>query len=134
MSPEVVHRKISRMLKYMDDLIPYKESSYDSFLLDHYKVERLLELLVMTASDIAFHLLSKENEPPPVSYRSAFLRLGELGIIDDEISKNLALGAGLRNILVHDYEEIDYPLLHKSIPTIIHDIRDFMDAVINKIK
>lgn len=131
MSPEVVHRKLSRMLKYMDDLLPYKEASYDEFLSNHYKMERLVELLVMTASDIAFHLLSKQNEPPPVSYRAAFLRLGELEIIDAETSKHLALGAGLRNILVHDYEEIDYSLLHKSIPTIIRDMQKFMDTVIN---
>lgn len=131
MSPEVVHRKLSSMLKYMDDLLPYKEASYDEFLSNHYKMERLIELLVMTASDIAFHLLSKQNEPPPVSYRAAFLRLGELEIIDAETSKSLALGAGLRNILVHDYEEIDYSLLHESIPTIIRDIRKFMDTVIN---
>ena len=132
MSPEIVHRKLSRMLKYMDDLLPYKEASYDAFLSDHYKVERLIELLVMTASDIAFHLLSLQKEPPPVSYRAAFIRLGELGIIDSETSRNLALGAGLRNILVHDYEEIDYRLLHKSIPTVIRDIRQFMDVVIIK--
>jgi len=131
MSPEVVNRKISRMLKYLEELIPYKESSYDEFLPDHYKVERLIELLVMTASDIAFHLLSLKNEPPPASYRSAFLRLGELEIIDAEISQNLALGAGLRNILVHDYEDIDYKLLHSSIPTIIRDVRRFMDALID---
>jgi len=132
MSPEVVSRKISRMLKYLEDLLPYKNSSYDEFLADHYTVERLIELLVMTASDIAFHLLSLENEPPPASYRSAFMRLGELKIIDAEISQSLALGAGLRNILVHDYEEIDYRLLHSSIPAIIRDLRRFMDAVNKK--
>ena len=133
MSPEVIHRKLSRMLKYMDALLPYEKASYDEFLSDHYKIERLIELLLMTASDISFHLLSKQDEPPPVSYRAAFLRLGELEIIDTETSKSLALGAGLRNILVHEYEEIDYGLLHKSIPAIIRDIRKFMDTVVNRI-
>jgi uncharacterized protein YutE (UPF0331/DUF86 family) len=132
MSPEVISRKITRMLTYMEDLIPYRELSYDAFLADHYKVERLVELLVMAASDIAFHLLANANEPPPVSYRSAFLRLGELEIIDAETSSSLALGAGLRNILVHDYEDIDYKLLHNSIPTIIRDIHRFMDAVVKE--
>jgi uncharacterized protein YutE (UPF0331/DUF86 family) len=115
----------------MEDLLPYKEVSYDAFLSDHYKVERLIELLIMAASDIAFHLLSQQKEPPPASYRSAFIRLGELGIVDPETSQNLALGAGLRNILVHEYEEIDYKLLHKSIPTIIRDVRQFMKAVVS---
>ena len=134
MSPEVVHRKISKMIKYLDDLLPYKESSFDQFVVDHYKVERLIELLVMTASDIAFHLLSKQSEPPPSSYRAGFQRLGELKILDPKITEQMALGAGLRNILAHDYEDIDYNLLHESIPAIIHDIRQFMNAVIEKIQ
>ncbi len=129
MSPEVTNRKLSNMLQYMDDLLPYKDTSYEAFLADHYKVERLIELLIMAASDIAFHLISRKGDPPPVSYRAAFIRLGELGILDKKTAGSLALGAGLRNLLVHEYEEIDLPLLHKSIPTIIRDISLFMDIV-----
>jgi uncharacterized protein YutE (UPF0331/DUF86 family) len=49
------------------------------------------------------------------------LRAGEIGIISRQLSENLALGAGLRNILVHEYEAIDYRLLYKSIPLAIRD-------------
>jgi uncharacterized protein YutE (UPF0331/DUF86 family) len=131
MSPEIIHRKLSNMINYLEDLLPYQNVSYETFYSDHYKIERLIELLVMTASDIAFHLLSQQKEPPPASYRAAFIRLGELEILDTETSQNLALGAGLRNILVHDYEEIDYQLLHKSILLIIRDIRRFVDIISN---
>ena len=34
---------------------------------------------------------------------------------------NLSLSAGLRNILVHEYEEIDYSVLHNSIPAALRD-------------
>ena len=128
MSPEVIVRKISKMMQYLGDLLPYRESKFESFLKDRYKVERIIELLVMTASDISFHLLSNRGEPAPGSYRAAFLRLGEMEIISGELSRDLALGAGLRNILVHDYEEIDYPLLHSSIPQIIDDMTKFIEA------
>jgi uncharacterized protein YutE (UPF0331/DUF86 family) len=121
------------MMTYIEELLPYRETSYDAFLSDHYKVERLIELLVMAASDIAFHLLSLQNEAPPASYREAFIRIGELEIIDNDNSRRLALGAGLRNILVHDYEEIDYELLHQSIPMIIDDLRHFMKSVAEKL-
>lgn len=62
----------------------------------------------------------------PSSYKAAFLRAGEIGIISKELSKSLALGAGLRNILVREYEEINYSLIHKSIPIAIRDFTAFI--------
>lgn len=126
MSPDVVNKKLVSMTIYLNDLLPYKDISFDEFMKKHYEIERLLELLVMTASDIVFHLISAKGEPIPSSYKAAFLRAGEMGIISEELSKSLALGAGLRNILVHEYEEIDYRLVHKSIPIAIRDFTAFI--------
>jgi uncharacterized protein YutE (UPF0331/DUF86 family) len=129
MSPEVVAKKLSAMTQYLKDLLPYKEVSFDDFMQRHYEIERIIELLIMTASDIVFHLLVQKGEQPPATYKSAFLRAGEGGIIDKELSNNLAKGAGLRNILVHEYEEIDYQLLHKSISIVINDFTSFIDEL-----
>ena len=126
MSPDVVRKKLVSITKYLKDLTPYKKISYDKFMEKHYEIERLLELVVMTASDILFHLISAKGEEPPASYKAAFLKAGEMGIISKKLSKSLALGAGLRNILVHEYEEIDYRLVHKSIPITIRDLTAFI--------
>ena len=131
MSPEIVIKKLSVMTQYLKDLLPYKDASYDEFMQRHYEVERIIELLIMTASDIVFHLLVQKGEQPPSTYKSAFLRAGEIGIIDKKLGNNLAKGAGLRNILVHEYEEIDYQLLHKSISIVIKDFTSFIDELSN---
>ena len=129
MSPEVIARKLIRLAQYLRHIDPYRDADYREFITDHYKVERLLELLLMTASDIVFHLLSMKGEPAPGSYRAAFLRAGEMGVLTQTLSTHLALGAGLRNILVHEYEEIDYELLHRSIPQILDDLALFIEEV-----
>ena len=121
MSPEVVKKKLESITQYINDLSPNKKISFNEFMQKHYEIERILELLIMTASDIVFHLIADKGEPVPASYKAAFLRAGELGIIKKKLSKNLALSAGLRNILVHEYEEIDYKIVHKSIPSAIKD-------------
>lgn len=126
MSPDVVKKKLISMTTYLNDLLPYKDISFDEFMKKHYEIERLLELLVMTASDIIFHLISANGETVPASYKAAFLKAGEMGIISKELSKSLALGAGLKKILVHEYEEIDYSLVHKSIPSSIRDFTAFI--------
>ncbi len=129
MSPEVVVRKLSRLSFYLKDLLPYRDVTFEQFMADHYKVERLLELLLGTASDVVFHLLSMRGEAPPGSYRAAFLRCGEVGIVRDALARNLALGAGLRNILVHEYEEIDYQILYQSIGQMVDDFTSFIDEI-----
>ena len=129
MSPEVIFRKLAAMGRYLEDLSTHRHDSFAQFMAEHYKIERLIELLVMCASDIAFHVLSLKGELPPGSYRAAFLRLGEMSVLEAQLSKNLALGAGLRNILAHEYEEIDYRLLHKSIGRILDDMGRFAEAV-----
>ena len=114
MSPEVVKKKLESITQYLNDLLPNKKISFNEFMQKHYEIERILELLIMTASDIVFHLITDRGEPVPASYKAAFLRAGELGIINNKLSKSLALSAGLRNILVHEYEEIDYKMFGMS--------------------
>jgi hypothetical protein len=113
-------------------LIQELESIFDNQQIDLTVITKNTDPLLLFEIFSIGRLLFESVDGLPGSYRAAFLRLGEIGIIKDEISQNLALGAGLRNILVHDYEEIDYKVLHKSIPAIIRDISQFMDAVISK--
>lgn len=129
MSSEVISKKLVSVSKYLNDLLPYRDITFEIFMEKHYEIERILELLIMTASDIIFHILSVQGEPMPISYRTAFLRAGEIGIISKDLSESLALSAGLRNILVHEYEEIDYKILYKSIPIAIKDYTSFMDEI-----
>lgn len=126
MSPEVVKKKLESITNYLNDLLPYKKITFDEFMQKHYEIERILELLVMTASDIVFHMISDKGEPSPASYKAAFLRAGELKIISKKLSENLALSAGLRNILVHEYEALDYKIVHKSIPSAVRDFTAFI--------
>jgi uncharacterized protein YutE (UPF0331/DUF86 family) len=121
MSPDVLKRKLSAIANYLQDLRRHEGITFDEFMAHHYEIERILELLIMNASDIIMHLLSSKGEAPPSTYRSSFLRAGELGIISIELSRNLSLSAGLRNILVHEYEEIDYSVLYRSIPSALRD-------------
>jgi uncharacterized protein YutE (UPF0331/DUF86 family) len=130
MSPEVVKKKLESITNYLNDLLPYKKITFDEFMQKHYEIERILELLIMTASDIVFHLISDIGEPAPASYKAAFLRAGELKIISKKLSKNLALSAGLRNILVHEYEAIDYKIVYKSIPSAVRDFTAFIKELL----
>ncbi len=128
MSPEVRKRKLQKLIQYLNDLKKHEGSSFDTFMKNHYEVERILELLIETSSDLIFHELSKKVSTPD-SYREAFIAAGKENIIPKALAGRLALACGMRNILVHEYEEIDYKLVHKSIKTALHDFADFIKAL-----
>ena len=84
MSPEVVNRKLAFITTYLKDIKPYEAISFEEFMRKHYEIERLIELLLISASDIIFHLISR-GEPPLLQGR--FFKAGEIGIISRELSK-----------------------------------------------
>lgn len=131
MSPEILARKLTLITEYMQDLQKFHYDDYTDYLRNHYAIERLIEVLVMAAVDILFHLYSLRDEPPPVSYSAAFLRAGELGIIDADLASQLARAAGMRNLLVHGYEKIDQKIIYNSLPLLIRDMGLFVAALAN---
>jgi len=131
MNSEVINRKKELLLKYLEDLRLYENCTFEEFMKNHYSIERLLELLVMVSNDIIFHLLSKRGEEIPTTYRTAYLRAGEISLINQTLAESLAKAAGMRNILVHDYGEIDYEIVYKSIKQAIHDFSLFLIEIEN---
>lgn len=125
MAPDVLLRKLNYLRQLLTDLSPYKDATLDEVEAEHYKLERLLELLVMAASDILHHLLAERGKTA-VSYKSAFQLAAKEGMIPAELSDRLQNAASMRNVLVHLYEEIDYEILHQSIPTALEDFTQFV--------
>jgi uncharacterized protein YutE (UPF0331/DUF86 family) len=125
MAPEVIRRKLSLLITYLDDLRKYLNLDFDEYMENHYAIERILELLVITATDMLFHLLTERGEAEVTTYSATFRRAGEIGILDATLAERLAKLAGLRNILVHGYESVDHQIIHKSIHPAIDDFTSF---------
>lgn len=125
MAPDVLLRKLTYLRKLLEDLSPYKNASFAQVEAEHYKLERLLELMVMAATDILNHLLAERGKTA-VSYKSAFQLADQEGMIPAELSDRLQNAASMRNVLVHMYEAIDYEILHQSIPTALEDFAQFV--------
>ena len=64
--------------------------------------------------DILSHQLA-EMDASPDSYRETFVPAGAHGLVPDDLSERLSRAAGLRNVLVHMYEDIDYEIVAASI-------------------
>jgi uncharacterized protein YutE (UPF0331/DUF86 family) len=90
--------------------------------------ERALQLAIQSATDIANHVLAEDTDITPEDYGDAFRALAPLGVIDPSLAERLASAAGLRNILVHVYLDLDRARVWEAIEN-IEDLVKFAAAI-----
>jgi uncharacterized protein YutE (UPF0331/DUF86 family) len=114
----VVIRKLQAITKYLQllsDRASLTQQAYLDSVEQQLIVERLLHLIVEAAVDTNSYLLVSANQPPPETYFNSFIQVGQQRIISQPLAAQLAPSAGLRNRLVHEYEEIDSAIVFQAI-------------------
>lgn len=114
----IVTTRLELIARYLDNLKKFNKISLEDYLNNFESqliVERLLQLMTQAAIDINEHILSKLNPGNSTTNFEAFIELGKYGVISSELGKQLAPSAGLRNRLVHEYDDIDSNQVFKAI-------------------
>ena len=126
MDKEVINQKLEslrRCITRITSKMPISEetlrSDYD--LQDIISVN--LERAVQTCVDIAAHVISETEVPPPSTMAEGFERLVELKVISAQLADRMQKAVALRNILVHNYTEINWGII---LAVISHDLDDFV--------
>lgn len=91
---------------------------------------RALQLCV----DIGTHLISGMDTPPPSTMGQTFDLLAEIGVINTELAIRMKKAVGFRNIAVHNYEAINWQIVHAIATSRLNDFKDFAQAVARKIE
>jgi len=87
-----------------------------------------IERACQAAIDMAMHIVSENRYGIPQSSAHAFALLAENSVISDELSHNLQNMAGFRNLVVHNYQEIDQAILSFVVESGYKDFIDFSSA------
>lgn len=138
MRTEFVRRKLGLIAEDLEQLAHFRDTSIEALRADPLRlaaVERLVERIVMRAIDVNEHLIAsaatgRESRITRLTYRETFLRLEEIGVCDAALAERLAASAGLRNILVHDYNDVDHRILHGAIASCLTDYREYIERVL----
>lgn len=93
------------------------------------KAERYLQLAIEVCLDVAELLISDQRLPTPEKAAETIIIIGEAGIIEQDFARQFSSIAGFRNILVHDYLEIDYNLVADNINYRLIDFEKFAQQV-----
>jgi uncharacterized protein YutE (UPF0331/DUF86 family) len=129
---DLVRRKLARLNMYLEKLKPIADSTYKEYISDFYKktsAERMIQLIVECASDINTHVILESGERPPENYSSSFIKAAEVKLINHELANKLKGSGGMRNIIVHEYMEIDDKKVYEVMPTAISDYKEYIRQV-----
>ena len=129
---DLVTRKMLLITRDMDALRPLFAKGLDTYLqnpIDQAVVERYLERAIGRMIDINYHLITETGHPPPSDYHASFTRLGELKILDPALAQRIARAAGLRNRLVHEYDDLDSRLVFEALDAALRDLPAYLTRV-----
>ncbi len=88
-----------------------------------------LSRAVQICVDVAVHILSERKQPPPETMGKAFELLAQEGLLDTELAQRLKKSVGFRNLAVHNYEAIDWAIVHAIATRHLVDFEAFAKAV-----
>jgi uncharacterized protein YutE (UPF0331/DUF86 family) len=120
LQPARVHAALRRMRELLEDLdelvgTPSAEDLEGDRARRHI-TERGLSQLVETAASVNSHLAAVGLGRAPADHRESFALAAEAGAISVELSEELRDSAGLRNVLVHAYLDVDLRVVAAAVP------------------
>jgi len=122
-----IERCIQQIRRY------YSLASDKTFADDHLKQDAIaanLQRLCQLCIDLANLTVRKKKLGLPRDSAESFALLAEAGIIDKAMAKKLKAMVGFRNVLVHQYTEIDLDLMVEIIERHLDELIDFAQRIV----
>jgi uncharacterized protein YutE (UPF0331/DUF86 family) len=113
-----IYSKFRDIRESIERLTAFKDISLEAFLHDRDKQDiASFRLIVATeaAIDMCLHIAAAVFKQVPEEYAGCFRLLYDNGLIDLNVSNRLSRMARFRNLLVHQYWEIDYSRMYDII-------------------
>jgi uncharacterized protein YutE (UPF0331/DUF86 family) len=129
---DLVTRKLLLIVRDLDALTTVGGrgvAAYEQNRIDQAVAERHLERMIGRMIDVNYHLLIESGQPPPSDYYASFVQLGTIGVLEPAFAQRVAASAGLRNRIVHEYDEIDHRRVFEALTTALVDIPRYVASV-----
>ncbi len=92
-----------------------------------------LSRAVQISVDIGAHLIAGMEVLPPDTMGQTFDVLAEQGVLSRALAGNLKKAVGFRNIAVHNYESINWNMVHSIVKFHLADFTEFARAIADRL-
>lgn len=113
----------------------YARESAEPFAHDHYKQDAVLLNLQRACEQciaMANHAVRSLKLGLPATSAESFTLLHTAGMIDDELTRKLIGMVGFRNIIIHQYQDIDYQRVERALTSDSDDLIRFAEIMIER--
>jgi uncharacterized protein YutE (UPF0331/DUF86 family) len=122
--------RLEELLRQLDGLRARGRSAYDEDPEVRLAIQHGLQLAIQICIDVAAHIVAASGRSGPDRYQDLFIDLRADGL-DRDLAGRLAQAAGLRNILVHDYLDVDDEVVWGALDH-LDDLRGFALFVVRR--
>ena len=133
---EIFSRRLAALRGYLDKLRAFRATTEQEFRGSpaiHDLAERYLHLAMECVLDLANHFIADAALATPETNQDSFRRLEEAGAIPAELAARLRAWAGFRNVLVHEYLEIDHRIAWNAIQNELRDLDAFAEWAVRQL-
>lgn len=125
-----LQHRMELLAGYLHELRLLREMPIDDYLRSQaYAGRYLVQVAAQTCIDLANHVIASERWRAPRDFGDAFSVLCEHDLIDEDLAGRLRGLAGMRNRLVHVYDEIDDLRVRQALDEGLDDIDAFAAAL-----
>jgi len=120
----MILERLKKLAEYVEFLNQKKTLSLEEFLKDRgtqLAVERALQLAIQVVVDIATHILATTSNKMPQDYADAVINLAEVGVIPVSFARKIEGMPRFRNVLVHEYVDIDSKRVYQNMQEELDD-------------
>jgi len=128
---QTIERRLLKLEQSLRKLAGLSRVNRDEYIKDEGlqdRVERNLQIAAQICIDIGSHVIADRGYRAPYSYGDIFAVLQEEGLLPQDLANTLKQIAGFRNILVHDYLEVDPGIVYECLKK-IGDFKKFAEHV-----
>lgn len=129
--PESIDSRLERLSELLAELERIRaggRAAYDATLRDRLAAQHAIQLAIQICVDIGAHLIAELGPRMPDDYKGVFAALRKPLGLSPELVEGLSAAAGMRNVLVHAYLDIDDDKVWEALEH-LDDLREFAAAV-----
>lgn len=129
--PEVIRRRLEKLEELIEILESIRRYDREAFKADpeHYgSAERFLQLALESVNDVASHVAAARGLGPVEASRDLPKVFAQEGVVDPDLARRWTRMIGFRNILVHNYLEIDRDIVYDVLQDNLGDFRELAEA------
>jgi uncharacterized protein YutE (UPF0331/DUF86 family) len=123
---ESVATRLDRLTPLLEELEQIRAGGHDAYMADfrsRLAADHAIQLAIQICIDVGAHLTAELGLETPSDYRGVFEGLRKEAL-DPQLAGRLAAAAGMRNILVYDYLEVDDGAIWDALGR-LDDLRQF---------